>query len=131
MKAGCEAIVHSVAHTLDDPNPHPDSRGILQLNCSNVFNSISRSCMFEEFRARIRSLSVCMESCYGSQPVFHFGEHTISADVGSNRVILWVCCVSPSPYNPLLKGSRGKCQTCTSMFGIWMTVLCAAPPRTY
>ena len=82
VKAGCEAIVHSVAHTLDDPNPHPDSRGILQLDFSNAFNSISCSCMFEEFRARIPSLSAWKESCYGSQPVLHFWEHTILSQCG-------------------------------------------------
>ena len=69
VKAGCEAIVHSVTRTLEDPNIQPEERWTLLLDFSNAFNSISRGRMFEEVRARIPSIAAWMESCYGAQPI--------------------------------------------------------------
>ena len=82
MKGGCEAIVHSISHIIDDTDLPLNSRWILQLDFSNTFNSISRRLMFEEFRARIPSLSTWMECCYNSQPALRFGEHIIFSCCG-------------------------------------------------
>ena len=82
VKAGCEAIVHSVTRTLEDPNIQPQERWTLLLDFSNAFNSISRGRMFEEVRARIPSIAAWMESCYGAQPILHLGEHTILSQSG-------------------------------------------------
>ena len=38
--------------------------------------------MFSEIRARIPSLSSWVESCYSSQPILHFGKHTILSRCG-------------------------------------------------
>ena len=82
VKGGCEAIVHAVSRTLEDPTLPPDSKWTLLLDFSNAFNSISRASMFSEVRSRIPSLSAWVESCYGSQPLLHFGEHTILSRCG-------------------------------------------------
>ena len=79
VKAGCEAIIHSVARTLEDPSVTPGERWTLLLDFSNAFNSISRSCMFEEIRARIPSMAAWMESSYGIHPILRFGNHTIGS----------------------------------------------------
>ena len=71
VKAGCEAIVHSVIRTLEDPNIQPEERWTLLLDFSNAFSSISRGRMFKEVRARIPSIAAWMESCYGAQPILH------------------------------------------------------------
>ena len=47
------------------------------LEFSNAFNNISRSCMFNEIRERIPSLSPWMESCYGGRSILHLGEEKI------------------------------------------------------
>ena len=82
VKAGCEAILHSVTRTLEDPNIQPKERWTLLLDFSNAFNSISRGRMFEEVRAHIPSIAAWMESCYGAQPILHLGEHTILSQGG-------------------------------------------------
>ena len=38
--------------------------------------------MFEEVRARIPDLAAWVESCYGAEPLLHFGEHTILSRCG-------------------------------------------------
>ena len=81
VREGCEAIIHSVARILEREDLDPDSRWIL-LDFSNAFNSISRECMFEEIRSRIPSLSRWVESCYGAQPILHFGWHTVLSCCG-------------------------------------------------
>lgn len=48
VRGGCEAIVHSVAHALEDSSVLPGSRWCLQLDFKNAFNSIDRGCMFRE-----------------------------------------------------------------------------------
>ena len=68
VKSGCEAIVHSVSRVLEDPNSNPDECWTLLIDFSNAFNSIDRSKMFKEVRARFPSLSPWLESCYGCQP---------------------------------------------------------------
>ena len=45
VREGCEAIINSVARTLEREDLAPDSRWILLLDFSNAFNSISRECM--------------------------------------------------------------------------------------
>ena len=82
VKAGCEAIVHAVSHTLEDGNLPPDTRRVLLLDFSNAFNNIDRSHMFAEIRARIPVLSGWVESCYSAQPLLHFGNHTILSQSG-------------------------------------------------
>ena len=82
VRAGCEAIVHAVSRTLDDPVIPPDSRCALLLDFSNAFNSIDRALMFREVRAHIPALSAWVESCYGAQPRLLFGEHVILSRCG-------------------------------------------------
>ena len=82
VKVGCEAIVHSVSRTLEDKNLSPDSCWCLLLDFSNAFNSISRTCMFEEVRTHVPGLAAWVESCYGAEPLLHFGEHTILSRCG-------------------------------------------------
>ncbi len=82
VKAGCEAIVHSVSRTLEDPNIPPQERWTLLLDFSNAFNCINRGHMFEEIRARIPSMAAWMESCYGAQPILHLGKDTILSCCG-------------------------------------------------
>ena len=48
VRAGCEAVVHAVSRTLDDPVIPPDSRCALLLDFSNAFNSIDCALMFRE-----------------------------------------------------------------------------------
>ena len=38
--------------------------------------------MFEEIQARIPTLTPWMESCYGTQPFLHLGDHTILSSSG-------------------------------------------------
>ena len=82
VKVGCEAIVHSVAHVLEEPTIPPDNRWTLLLDFSNAFNSVHRGCMFEEIRTRIPSLAPWMESCYGAQPILHMGDNQILSRCG-------------------------------------------------
>ena len=82
VKVGCEAIVHSVAHVLEDSTIPPDNRWTLLLDFSNAFNSVHRGCMFEEIRTRIPSLAPWMESCYGAQPILHMGDNQILSRCG-------------------------------------------------
>ena len=82
VKVGCETIVHSVSRTLDDHSLSPDPCWTLLLDFSNAFNSISRACMFEEVRACIPGLAAWVESCYGAEPLLHFGDHTILSRCG-------------------------------------------------
>ena len=82
VKAGCEAVVHSVASTLVDPNTPPNESWALLLDFSNAFNSISRSHMFVETRSRIPGISAWMECCYGAQPTLHLGDNTILSKCG-------------------------------------------------
>ena len=71
VKTGCEAIVHSVTRTLEDPNIQPEECWTLLLDFSNAFNSIPHGRMFEEVRARLPSIAAWMESCYGAQPILY------------------------------------------------------------
>jgi len=51
VRVGCEAIVHSVTSTLEDPSIPANERWTLLLDFKNAFNSISREAMFDEIRA--------------------------------------------------------------------------------
>ena len=82
VRGGCEAVVHSVSHILEDTNLPSTSKNTLLLDFSNAFNSISRASMFEEVRARIPTLAAWVECCYSSQPFLHFGDHTILSRCG-------------------------------------------------
>ena len=82
VRGGCEAVVHSVSHILEDMNLPSTSKCTLLLDYSNTFNSISRAIMFEEVRARIPTLAAWAECCYSSQPLLHLGEHTIFSRCG-------------------------------------------------
>lgn len=82
VKGGCEAIVHAVTHTREDPDLPNDSRWTLLMDFSNAFNSIHRGYMFDEVRARLPTLAAWVESCYSAQPHLLFGEHTILSRCG-------------------------------------------------
>ena len=60
VKGGCEAIVHAVSRTLEDPNIPPEEQWTLLLDFSNAFNSVSRVCMFEEIRSP-HSCHLCLD----------------------------------------------------------------------
>ena len=57
VKGGCEAIVHSIAHTMEDPNLLPDDCWTLLMDFSNAFNSVNRGLMFKEIRAHIPAIA--------------------------------------------------------------------------
>ena len=54
----------------------------LLLDFFNAFNCVNRQMMFEEVRARIPSMSVWMECCYGAQPLLHLGDNAIMSCCG-------------------------------------------------
>ena len=81
-KLGCEAMVHSVSSVVGDISSPALDRWTLMLDFSNAFNNISRSCMFDEIRERIPSLSPWMESCYGCRSILHLGEEKILSCCG-------------------------------------------------
>ena len=82
VKSGCEAIVHSVSRVLEDSNSDPNDCWTLLIDFSNAFNSIDRSSMFQEIRARIPSLSSWLECCYGGRPHLHLEDKCISSCSG-------------------------------------------------
>ena len=82
VKVGCETVVHAVSRIQEDPAIQPSDKWTLLLDFSNAFNSISRSHMFMEIQARIPILTPWMESCYGTQPFLHLGDHTILSSSG-------------------------------------------------
>ena len=70
-------LLFILSHILEDMNLPSTSKWTLLMDYSNTFNSISRTCMFEEVKDRISTLASWVESCYGLQPLLHFGDHTI------------------------------------------------------
>ena len=82
VPVGCEAIVHSVDHVLEDPGIQPDARWTLLVDFSNVFNSVSREVLFREVRARLPSMSAWIECCYSPQPLLTLGSSTIYSCCG-------------------------------------------------
>ena len=82
VKSGCEAIVHSASRILEDPNYDPNDCWTLLIDFSNAFNTIDRSSMFQEIRARIPSLSSWLECCYGGRPHLHLEDKYISSCSG-------------------------------------------------
>ena len=92
VKGGCEAIVHAVSRTLEDPNIPPDEQWTLLLDFTIAFNNISRYYMFEEIRSHVPAISAWMENCYAAQPILRLGEGTIQS----------CCCVQQGdPLGPL------------------------------
>ena len=90
VKSGCEAIVHSVSRVLEDPNSDPNDCWTLLIDFSNAFNTIDRSSMLQEIRARIPSLSSWLECCYGGRPHLHLEDKCISSCSGVQQGILLV-----------------------------------------
>ena len=82
VRGGCEAIVHSVAGTLEDASIPSIDRWTLLLDFRNAFNSVSRKHIFEEVRARTPAMSAWIECGYGSMPLLHLGEDTIKSKCG-------------------------------------------------
>ena len=82
VRFGCEAIVHSINFVLDDSSIPPTRKWVLQVDFSNAFNCVARSCIFKEVRDRFRSISAWIESCYGSRPLLHFGKHILYSCAG-------------------------------------------------
>ena len=76
VKAGCEAVVHSVAHILERGDLPVRSRRILLVDFSNTFNSVSREHMFREVRASLPGLSGWVESH------LMFGDHSLLSRCG-------------------------------------------------
>ena len=82
MKGGCETIVQSVSRVLEDPSSDPKDTWTVLVDFSNAFNCIDRSKIFEEIRARIPSLALWMEYCYGGQLFLHLGDTIIRSCCG-------------------------------------------------
>ena len=82
VKGGCETIVQSLSRVLEDPSSDPKDTWTVLVDFSNAFNCIDRSKMFEEMRARIPSLALWMEYCYGGQPFLHLGDTIIRSCCG-------------------------------------------------
>ena len=62
IPVGCESIVHSVVSLLEDPHISSESKCLLQVDFSNAFNTVDRSSLFQEVRARIPSMAAWVES---------------------------------------------------------------------
>lgn len=62
---GCEIIIHSVSHLMNNAPSH--QCWTLLLDFFNAFNNISRQAMFQEICFQLSSLSTWMESCYSCQ----------------------------------------------------------------
>lgn len=82
VRAGCEAIVHTVSSTLQDPHILDDARWCLLVDFQNAFISINRSSMFQQIHHHLTGLSAWMGCRYGSQAILHLGEHTILSQSG-------------------------------------------------
>ena len=82
VKAGCEAVVHSVAHILERGDLPVRSRWILLVDFSNAFNSVSREHMFREVRASLPGLSSWVECCYSTESHLIFGDHSLLSRCG-------------------------------------------------
>ena len=79
MGGGAEAVTHSVNFIQSHHNAPPADKLVLQIDFSNVFNSICRTTMLKEVLSRIPSLSAWFESCYGYTPSLLFGNNVIKS----------------------------------------------------
>ena len=82
VKAGCEAVVHSVAHIIERGDLPLLSRWILLIDSSNAFNCVSRQHMFRETCARLPGLSSWVEFCYSTESHLFFGDHSLLSCCG-------------------------------------------------
>ena len=57
IKAGCEALVHSVRAILEDPDIPDDERSILQVDLITTFNTADRAAAFREVREHFPELA--------------------------------------------------------------------------
>ena len=82
VKAGCEAIIHSVAHIMEKQDQPSLSRWVLLVDFSNAFNCVNREFMFSAIRSVLPGLSRWVECCYGTDSVLHFGDHSLLSRCG-------------------------------------------------
>ena len=82
VKAGCEAVIHSVSHILEKQDLPALSRWILLVDFSNAFNSVSRDHMFSALRLVLPGLSRWIEWCYSSRSILRFGDHSLLSCCG-------------------------------------------------
>ena len=82
VKAGCEVIVHSVAHILEKQDQPSLSRWILLVDFSNAFNCVNREIMFSAIRTVLPGLSRWVECSYSTDSVLHFGDHSLLSHCG-------------------------------------------------
>ena len=82
VKAGCEAVIHSVSHILEKPNLPPLSRWTLLIDFSNAFNSVSREHMFSSLHPTLPALSPWIEWCYCSQSILLLGDRSLLSCCG-------------------------------------------------
>ena len=95
VKAGCEAVVHSVAHILDRGDLPVLSRWIILIDFSIAFNSVSREHMFREVLALLPGLSSWVECCYNTESHLIFGDHSLLSHCGVQQG-------DRSPWPPVL-----------------------------
>ena len=82
VKAGCEVIVHSVAHILEKQDQPSLSRWILLVDFSNAFNCVNREIMFSAIRTVLPGLSRWVECSYSTDSVLHFKDHSLLSHCG-------------------------------------------------
>ena len=82
VKAGCEAVIHSVTHILEKPDLPPLSRKTLLIDFSNAFNSVSREHIFSSLRPTLPGLSPWIEWCYCSHSILLLGGHSLLSCCG-------------------------------------------------
>ena len=81
----------------------------IQVDFSNVFNSIDCGALFKEIRAHIPSMVAWMEPCYWTQTLLYLGGHSIRVAVGYNRGrILWVLLILLGNFILMLSGYLRK-----------------------
>ena len=128
VRVGCEAIVHSVASTLEDPSIPSNECWTLLLDFKNAFNCISREAMFVEIRARVPSLSAWFECCYGIQPILHLGNEVIRSCSGVQQGDPQGPLGSALTLHPVVE--RIKCKVPNLRINAWYlddATLCGSP----
>ena len=130
VKAGCEAVVHSVAHILEREDLPLLSRWILLIDFSNAFNTVSREHMLRETHASLPGLSSWVECCYSTESHLMFGDFSLLNRCRVQQGDPLGPCVSLSLFNRSSRESRGRYPASFVTSGTWMTALCVAPHRT-
>ena len=114
VKAGCEAVIHSVSHILEKPNLPLLSRWTLLIDFSNAFNSVSREHMFSSLRPTLPALSPWIEWCYYSQSILLLGDRSLLSCCGVQQGDpLGPLCFALT-LQPVIKRIN---QTCSAMLG--------------